>query len=47
MPDDFADDVARDENEMAERPEGSVSRREVLLAGTALAAAGLAPASPT
>jgi arylsulfatase len=45
MRDDVADDAARDDNQMTERPEGSISRRGMLVATTALAAAGLAPAA--
>ena len=43
MLDDITDDDGRDDNQMTEGPEGSLSRRGLLMTGAALAASGLAP----
>ena len=45
MSDNIADDTARENDQEAGRPDGGMNRRSVLLTGTALAAASLAPAS--
>jgi hypothetical protein len=45
MHDDFADNRGRDDDQMAESPEGGLSRRGVLVAGAAVAASGVDPAT--
>ena len=47
MSDDIADDAEPKNEQLVRTPDGSVSRRSVLLTGTALAAASLAPPSLT